>query len=1098
MNLKKSISLAFFALSAFNANAEQKLGYFSSPTLHENSLVFTAEGDLWHTYTTIGNAKRLTTHASEELMASISPDGKFIAYSANYEGNFEAYLMPIGGGEPVRLTYENARVRVQGWSNDNTVIYATDANLGPANYWTLKTVNTDNLNVNQIPLSDAIEGSVDSSGKYLYFVRFGLQTTGDNSKVYRGGAKGQLWRYELGSDQEATPLSKNHIGSVREPMAHKDALYFISDASGSDNIWSMNFDGSNIKQVTKHADWEIRLASIHNDKIVYQLGADIHQLDVKTNQDEVIEIALTSDFPERQERWENNPLKYFKGADIAGNTEKAVITARGKLAVAGLHNTRLVEIDTPAKSRTRSAILSNDGKWVYAINDVTGENEIWRYATDGSKNSKQLTKDGVSFRWNLYLSPDGKYIAHDDRDGYLWLLNLSTGDNKIIGYSDSGSSAFDHVVWSADSKLIAFAGSQTGYDRTSIRLYSLATEKKLQLTSDKYESTSPAFSTDGNWLYFLSARHFKSNPTSPWGDRNMGPAFDKRTQIFAYPLTENAKFAFAKPTELDQDSANSKTDKSAANSDTKDNSKSASINKPLWETITDELYQVPVTNGNYSNLSANKSGLYFIDSNGRNKNLKFLKFDNIEPKAKDFASGVLGYELASNGKNLLLAKKGATATNLYIVKAGESAPKDLKKSQINANHWQMAFNPVDEWQQMFQDAWLMHREFLYDQNMRGLDWAATKEKYQPLVDRITARSELNDIFAQMMGELNSLHSQVRGGDVPIDATTPRASSLGAQYQQVKNGVQIVNIYQADSDLPSLASPLAKAGINVNEGDVITHINGKKVNSIVDIQKSLRNQAGKQILLTLERGKTSFKQVVVPATSRQDSTFRYHDWINQNQTKVAATDKNLGYLHMYAMTANDVNSFAREFYANINKDGLIIDVRRNRGGNIDSWLIEKLLRQVWMYWQERDSTPAGNMQQTFKGHLVVLTDQLTYSDGETFSAAIKSLGLAPLIGKQTTGAGVWLSGRNGLTDRGMARVAEFPVYDVNGNWVVEGHGVSPDIEVDNLPFATFSGTDAQLEAGIKYLTDKLAEQPIKKFEAKPMVKSGPAADVKKIK
>ena len=1094
MNLKQSLAIGLLALSGFNANAEQKLGYFSSPTIHNNSLVFTAEGDLWHTYTSIGNAKRLTTHASQETMASISPDGKYIAYTANYEGNFEAYLMPIGGGEPKRLSYENARVRVQGWTSDNKVIYATDSNVGPANYWTLKTVDINSLAVDQIPLSDAIEGSVDASGKYLYFIRFGLQITGDNARVYRGGAKGQLWRYELGSDKEATLLTNNHQGSVREPMAHSNGVYFISDASGSDNIWSMNVDGSNVKQVTKHTDWEIRLASIHYDKIVYQLGADIHQLDVNNNQDEIIDINLTSDFPERQERWENTPLKYFKNAQIAGNTEKVVITARGKLAVAGLHNTRLVEIDTPAKSRTRSAILSNDGKWVYAINDASGENEIWRYATDGSSNSKQLTKDGASFRWNLHLSPDGKFIAHDDRDGNLWLLNLSTGDNKIIAQSDTGSAAFDNVVWSSDSKLIAFAGTQTGFERVNIRLYSLEKDKSIQITSDKYESHSPAFSSDGNWLYFLSARHFKSNPTSPWGDRNMGAAFDKRMQIFAHPLTEGAKFAFAKPTELDVKAEKVKD----AKSDDSESKDAKPKSNALWDSITDELYQVPLTNGNYSQLTATSSGLYFIDREGHNKNLKFLKFDNIDPKAKDFAKGILGYNLASNGKQILLAKKSNSSTSLYIVKAGESAPKSLQKAQINANHWQLVFNPADEWQQMFQDAWLMHREFLFDQNMRGLDWAATKEKYQPLVDRITSRNELNDIFAQMMGELNSLHSQVRGGDVPVDATTPKASSLGAQYQQVNDGVKIVDIYQADRDLPSQASPLAKAGVNVNEGDVITHVNGKKISTIVDLKKSLRNQAGKQVLLHINRKKQSLKQIVVPVSTRQDSSYRYLDWVAQNQEKVAKSNSELGYLHMYAMTANDVNSFAREFYANIHKDGLIIDVRRNRGGNIDSWLIEKLLRQVWMYWQERDSTPAGNMQQTFKGHLVVITDQLTYSDGESFSSAIKSLGLAPLIGKQTAGAGVWLSGRNGLTDKGMARVAEYPVYDVNGNWVVEGRGVSPDIEVDNLPFATFSGTDAQLEAGIKYLTGKLAEQPIKKFEAKPMVKSGPAADVEKIK
>ncbi|QBY05101.1 PDZ domain-containing protein [Thalassotalea sp. HSM 43] len=1094
MKLKKSIALCLMAFASATTAADNKLGYFSAPSIHDNSVVFTAEGDLWHTYTNVGTAKRLTTHESEETMASISPDGQSIAYIANYQGTFEAYTMPINGGQPKRLTFENARVRVQGWSHDGEVIYATTSGFGPANYWTLKTVNPNTLKTTELPLSDAIEGAVSSDGKYLFFTRFGLQVTGDNSRVYRGGAQGQIWRWALNSKQEATPLTKDHMASVREPMVYKDKVIFISDISGSDNLWSMDFDGNNKQQLTKHQDWEIRLASNQGNQVVYQLGADIHQFNLDNSTDKTLDISLVSDFAERQERWENKPMKYFNNAAIAGKAKKVVITARGKLAVAGLNNTRLVEIDTPAQSRTRSAVLSVDGKYVYAINDASGENEIWRFAADGSGQGKQLTKDGGSFRWNLYPSPNGNYLAHDDRDGNLWLLNLKTQKNQKIAENGGGFSAFDSVTWSADSKLIAFAGSHVDRQRSSIRLYSLAGDKEQFLTSDKYEAFSPTFSADGKWLYFISNRHFSSNPRSPWGDRNMGPAFDKRGQIFAYALTKDDKFPFSKPTELDKVNGSKNKDAKDDNKDSKKQSKSVSIN---WDGITDKLYQVPVANNNYSSLAASKKGLYVLESAGSAKNIKYIKFDNIEPKPETFAGGVLGYQLAANGEQILFAKRAKDVMETYIVDANAKAPKDLKKSKINSNHWQMAFSPADEWQQMFQDAWLMHREFLFDANMRGLDWAATKKKYQPLVDRITARSELNDIFAQMMGELNALHSQVRGGDVPVDKDSAKGSTLGARFGEVKNGVLIDDIYDGDKDLPAFAAPLAKAEVNAAEGDVITHINNKKVNSLVEMHQALRNQAKKQVLLTLERNGKTHKTVVVPTSARTDAALRYLDWVDHNRNKVASSNSDIGYLHMNAMTANDINSFAREFYANFDKDALIIDVRRNRGGNIDSWIIEKLLRQAWMFWQERNSAPYTNMQQTFRGHLVVLTDQLTYSDGETFSAGIKSLGLAPLIGKQTSGAGVWLTGRNRLTDNGMARVAELPQYSLQGEWVVEGTGVSPDIEVDNLPYATFMGSDAQLDAGIEYLLNKLKSEPIKPLSAKPMAKQGPAADINKI-
>ncbi|WP_371188446.1 S41 family peptidase [Thalassotalea maritima] len=1096
MRLKKSILAGMIALATTNAYAEQKLGYFSSPALHNDSLVFTAEGDLWHSKISADNsnvakAQRLTTHASNETMASISPDGKFIAYVANYEGTDEAYLMPLNGGTPTRLSYENSRVRVQGWTPSGEVIYATNAGFGPANYWTLKTVNPNTLKTKEIPLADAIEGAVSSDGKHLFFTRFGLQVTGDNSKVYRGGAQGQLWRWQMDSKQEAMLLSKDHQGSVREPMYYNNKVYFVSDASGSDNLWSMNIDGSDKKQLTKHQDWSIRLASNNNNTVVYQLGADIHQFNLDDNSDKRIDISLVSDFSERQERWDNKPLNYFNNAAVAKAGNKVVITARGKLAVAAADQSRLVEINTPAQSRNRAAVLSSDGKYVFTINDASGEHEIWRFAADGSDNGTQLTKNGDSYRWNLYPSPDGKYLAHDDRNGDLWLLNLETLANKKIASNGSGFSAYNSVVWSSDSNLIAFSGDHTDRQRTSIRLYSLTEQTEQFITSDKYEAFSPAFSPDGNWLYFISNRHFASSPSSPWGDRNLGPAFDKRGLIYAYQLTDQASFPFKTLTELDH--AASETNKNDKDQDNKDNDK-AKVN---WQAITDKLYQVPVANGNYSDLSANDKGLYVTVRNGNKRDIQFIKNANRNIKADTFISDVRGYQLAADGKTILVAKKAGNETALYLLPAGEKAAKTLADHQVNSKQWQLSFSPADEWQQMFEDAWLMHREFLFDANMRGLDWQAVKEKYQPLVDRITSRSELNDIFAQMMGELNALHSQVRGGDMPKNSNAPKGSTLGGRFSEVKDGIRIDDIFDADKDIPSFASPLAKAEVNALEGDIITHINNQAVDSLVAMHKALRNQAGKQVLLTLERKGKTHQTVVVPATTRSDANMRYLDWVEHNKQLVTKANSDIGYLHMNAMTSRDINSFAREFYDNIEKDGLIIDVRRNRGGNIDSWLIEKLLRKAWMFWQERDSAPYTNMQQTFRGHLVVLTDQLTYSDGETFSAAIKSLGLAPLIGKQTAGAGVWLTGRNRLTDNGMARVAELPQYSMDGTWVVEGTGVSPDIEVDNLPYATFNGFDAQLEKGIEYLNYKLKAESIAPLNAKPMPKTGPAADVFKI-
>ena len=491
------------------------------------------------------------------------------------------------------------------------------------------------------------------------------------------------------------------------------------------------------------------------------------------------------------------------------------------------------------------------------------------------------------------------------------------------------------------------------------------------------------------------------------------------------------------------------------------------------EGLSARLWQVPVASGNYSQLAVNDKRLYLLErdsSAGAKPVLKQIEFSQTEAKAELFASDISDFQLAVNGKKLFMRKHSADGGgDMYVVEATAKAPAELKKARLNTASWQLSIEPEQEWQQMFADAWRMHRDFLFDKGMRGLDWNASKVKYQPLLQRVTDRHELDDIFSQMMGELNALHSQVRGGEYRSDDAAAKAASLGAEFRQTRLGLSISHIYRTDSELPLQAAPLAKPGVEAKIGDIITALNGKPVTDIAGLTSLLRNQAGKQVLLSLQRGKQQWQTVVEPVSAGQDSMLRYHDWVSANQQTVAkASEQQFGYLHLYAMGPNDIANFAREFYAHYDKPGLIIDVRRNRGGNIDSWIIEKLLRRTWAFWQPTQGAAYTNMQQTFRGHLVVLTDQLTYSDGETFSAGVKALGLGPLIGKRTAGAGVWLSGRNRLADNGMARVAETAQFAMDGRWVIEGYGVTPDVEVDNLPFARFNGQDAQLSQAIQYL------------------------------
>ena len=1039
-------------------------GYYRSPTLRGDIVVFTAEGDLWSHRISDGQTTRLTTHPALETGASLSPDGSQIAYVADYEGVSEVYVMPVAGGVPRRVTYENAGVAVQGWSESGLVLFSTGGEVGAPRYVTLKTVDPATLNTQIIPLADAADGAIDAQNVYVYFSQFGLRF--DNATQYRGGMLGILWRYRLGSNDEAERLAPEHVGGIRRPLVDDDRLFFISDASGRENLWSSSLDGTNATAVTSYNDYSVREVSIDNGRAVYRRGADLYLRDLSGAESSRLDIDLTSDHPSMREAWVNEPLEYLTAARLSGDGKKVTVTARGKIAIAGTDQKRLVNVATPIRSRMRHAALSRDGQWVYAVSDAAGELELWRYSATGEDSAEQMTTGGETLRGPFFESPDGRWIAHDDGRGGLWLLDVESKEDTQVISDGYVAAIISDLTWSPDSKLFAVSYQRAEDARSRVLLYSVEDGNRAIVTSDRYESFEPAFSRDGKWLYYLSNRHFEASNTV-WFDRDFGPSFDSRTEVFGHALTNDAVFPFQVATEL--------TPAEAENAEADEESEAATVEVD-WDGITERLWQVPVAAGNYNDMALNDGFLYLLTSRDDGSEIKALAIEP-EPEAATFTSGVIAMELSDDGDSMLVATQGEETVAMAIVPATDTFPEDISDHVVRTDGWQFSVDPRAEWAQFFHDAWLMHREQFYDPDMRGVDWDAVKAKYAPLVERITDRHELNDILGQMTGELNALHSAVRGGDVPDDPDAPSPSALGAKLVQTSDGVEIERIYYHDSETPSNAPPLGKPGVDAASGDIIIAINGSETDTLEAVHRALRNQAGKQVLLKLRRGDDDVQTVVVPAAIDDDYGFRYSDWVQGNRVKVEQADNNIGYLHIRSMVASDVAAFAREFYADEDKQGIIIDVRRNGGGNVDSWIIDRLMRKAWSFWAYHTDEPYFNMQNAFRGHLVVIADEGTYSDGETFVAGIKALDIAPVIGVRTAGAGVWLSGRNRLSDLGIARVAEFPVYAMDGRWIVEGYGVTPTMEVENLPHATFIGNDAQLDAAIEYLQQKIVEEPV---------------------
>lgn len=1059
-------------LAAGGASASD--GYYRFPALAGDSVVFTAEGDLWSASAGGGRATRLTTHAGQETNATASPDGKWLAFAGTYDGPVEVYVMPVAGGAPKRVTFDGGRDLPLGWTPAGEILYSTQSADGPTNQRVAATVDPASLKRHVLPLADITDATLSPDGKTLYFTRFGLPYSNDNVRAYRGGLLSRLWRFDLSGAHEAEPLpAPDQPSNERLPMISGERLYFMSDRDGRDNLWSMKLDGTDRKQLTRHADFGVRGASLGKGRIVYQLGADLRLFDIASGADKAIALDLASDFVQEHPHLVKHPLDFFESAAFAPNGERIAVTALGHVALMGTGPLRRIDVAAGTEDRLRDPVVSPDGHWVYAVMETADSTEIWRFAADGGPERKQLTHDAAGWRTHLWLSPDGKQLAHATRDGKLFLLDLDKGGNKQIDSADA--SDLDTLAWSPDSRHLAWLRSDGPVDRNQLFLYEPATGTKQRLTSDRYQSDAPAFTPDGKWLYFLSERTFESRNHAPWGDRNLGPYFDRRTKIYALALQDGLRFPFLPKDELHQGKKDEK----------KDDKKDKGAQAVQWTGLADRLFEVPLEAGDYSNLATDGKRLYLLEDRGKDEHaaLISLAIDDKDPKPADFLAKVSDFALSADGARMFVRRWApeGKAGDMLIVETGEKAPSDLGKATVHTGEWSLEIDPKKQWRQMFADSWLMHRDFFYDSKMHGADWNAAKAKFAPLAERVTDRDELNDVLGQMSAEIGALHSQVRPGDVRAAQDVPQAGFLGALYERQADGYRIAHIFRTDPEVPSERAPLAQPGVDAKEGDVITAVNGRPVGEVSDIEELLANQARSQVLLTLKRNGKELRTIATAIDSRRNDSLRYGDWEEERRTRVEkAGGGKIGYLHLRAMGPDDIAAFAREFYAQYDRDALIIDVRRNNGGNIDSWVIEKLLRRTWAVWHPRGSQRhLGNMQQTFRGHLAVLVDERTYSDGETFAAGIKALKIAPLIGRKTSGAGVWLSDDNPLVDRGRARVAELGQYSyADGSQLVEGKGVEPDIDVENLPNATFKGGDAQLDRALKLLVEQLKTEPVK--------------------
>ncbi len=793
------VAIGLLTLPVFGA--EGLLGYYRHPALNDDTIVFYAESDLWRVPVNGGTARRLTTHLERERFPCISPNGETVAFTASYDGTHEIYLMPLEGGRPRRVTHEGISGRRSprpvSWKSDTELVYATWY-FATRDTHQLAILNVETGNKRLLPLEQASDGGFAADNETLVFTRLPRQNS--FAKRYRGGLVENLWRFRNG-DKEAVPLTPDYDGTSRDPMVWKDRIYFSSDRDGTMNLWSMTFEGKGLVQHTVFAGWDLLSPSLHNGRIVFANRADLWIYDIERDETRKVDVRLASDFDQKRERWISNPMSYLNSWFLSHDGKQVGLTIRGRGYVLPARSGRIIRLRQNSDSRTRDLRFLPGSKDVIYLSDRSGEMEFWREPADGLGEPSPITSGGTTMRHDGIPSPDGKLLAHTDRDQILWMRDLSNGEEWEVARSAEGNE-WDYIdlTWSSDSRWIAYADTM---ENQTERIFLYDTKERnppKAVTTARLDSYSPAFGPEGKWLYFLSDRTFRSVQSSPWGPRQPEPLLDKTAGIYALDLLGGQRSPFVASDEGEPPPLGVSEDEKKG------------IN---LESLDGRLFVLPVEPSNYRYLARARGNLYCLYSplslSRKSSLVSFpITADSTRHKWTTVMSEVRGFEISGDGTTCLVRK----GDSFYVFPATGKPPSSTTQTKLNVSGLSLSVSPAEEWGQMFRDAWRMHRDYFYDPKMHRVDWDAIGRRHEALLPRLTTRWELDHLISQMVGELSAMHTDIYAGDIRDATDGASLGHLGAQLSKAEEGCRIERLYETDPDYPGEAGPLLKAGVEM--------------------------------------------------------------------------------------------------------------------------------------------------------------------------------------------------------------------------------------------------------------------------------------------
>ncbi len=1044
----------------------------AQPAISKTQIAFVYAGDLWVADLDGKNVRRLTTDEGVEAYPAFSPDGTLIAFSAQYDGNLDVFVVPASGGVPTRLTWHPGPDIVQCFTPDGaSVLFTSPRAVFTGRYSQLFTVPVKGGLEQPLEIPNAFKATYSPDGSRLAYNP--LYEAFTQWKHYRGGTHSVISLYKF-SDHSVEKISQpaTRCNDV-DPMWIGDAIYFRSDRNGEFNIFSYDLKSKAVKQLTSHNDFPVLAAKDGGGQIIYEQAGYLHLLDPKNARSAKLTIGVSADLVETRPRFVKGP-RYIRNAALSPTGARAVFEFRGEIVTVPAEKGDPRNLTNTPAAHERSPVWSPDGKSIAYFSDESGEYELHIRSQDGKGEVRKFKMmDGAGFYEDPVWSPDSQKIAYVDNSWSLYWMNAKTGEGcKKIGseylYGPSRAKTIHHV-WSPDSKWIIYTLNTKAYIQ-AVHAYSIEQDKSYPMTDGLSEVSEPVFDESGKYLYFFGSTD--AGPVKDWFAMSNADMRVTRSLYLAV-LRKDIPNPLAK--ESDEEKGISKEEK--PKEPPKPAAEPFSID---FEGLDNRILSIPVPSGNYRNLQAGTSGqFYYIESSvpesafgpGQEKTT-LHQYDLAKRKDEPFMTDVTTFVLSADKKKLLYASSNSWG---IVPTVGKVQPGQGK---INVDAIEVRIDPPAEWAQIFNEAWRINRDYFYAPNMHGADWNAMRQKYAPFLPHVATRSDLNRVIQWMCSELGVGHHRVGGGDFLYQPKNVQGGLLGADYSVENGRYRFKKVYGGLNWNPELRSPLTEPGVDVKAGEYLLAVAGKDLRPPANIYSFFENTAGKIVELTVgpNADGSGLRSVsVVPVAN--ESGLRNRDWVEGNLKKVdEATGGRVAYVYVPNTSTQGHTYFKRYFYPQAHKEAIIVDERFNGGGQVADYYIDLLRRPFGAYWAMRYGADLKTPTASIQGPKVMIIDETAGSGGDLLPWMWRKFGLGKLVGKRTWGGLVGTLGFPVLMDGGGVTAPNLAIWVPDGGWVVENDGVPPDIEVEQTPADVINGRDPQLERAIQVVMEELKKKP----------------------